>query len=44
MMQIEKAFAAPKPDAAEITTLVTGVMDKYNAIVSQVTREARAAK
>jgi len=44
MMQIEKAFAAAKPDAAEITTLVSGVMDKYNGIVSQVTREARAAK
>jgi hypothetical protein len=44
MMQVEKAFGTPKPDPAEITPLVSGIMDKYNAIVSQVTKEARAAK
>jgi hypothetical protein len=44
MMKIEQSFASAKPDTAELTTLVAGVMDKYNGIVSQVTREARAAK
>ena len=44
MIQIEKAIGDAKPDTTALTTLVNGVMDKYNAIVSQVTREARTAK
>ena len=44
MIQIERAFMPKQPDSNEVTTLVSGVMDKYNAIVTQVTREARAAK
>jgi len=44
MIQIERAFMAKPPNNDEVTTLVSGVMDKYNAIVTQVTREARAAK
>ena len=33
-----------KPDVAQATALVQAVMTKYNEIVAQVTREARAAK
>ena len=31
-----------KPDADQVTTLVSGVMDKYNSIVAQVAKEAAA--
>jgi hypothetical protein len=33
-----------KPDVAQATALVQGVMAKYKEIVAQVTREARARK
>jgi hypothetical protein len=29
------------PDADRVTSLVSGIMDEYNKIVTQVTREAR---
>jgi hypothetical protein len=44
MMKVEQALAAPSPNTDEISALVTGIMDSYNAIVSQVTREARGAQ
>ena len=44
MIDIERAIMPDKPDVAQATALVQGVMTKYNEIVAQVTREARAAK
>ena len=41
MTQIGLALKAAMPDAAKVQTLVGGVMDEYNKIVAQVTREAR---
>ena len=42
MIDIERALMPDKPDAAQASTLVSGVMDKYNAIVTEMTREARS--
>ena len=42
MVDIERALMAAKPDPDQVTTLVSGVMDKYNAIVAQVAKEAAA--
>jgi hypothetical protein len=44
MIDIERAIMPDKPDVAQATALVQAVMTKYNEIVAQVTREARAAK
>ena len=44
MIQIEKALMPAQPDADAVIGLVSGVMDRYNAIVAQVTKEARSAK
>ena len=44
MIDIERAIMPDKPDVAQATALVQGVMTKYNEIVAQITREARAAK
>lgn len=44
MIQIEQALAASAPSPDTVIPLVSGVMDRYNAIVAQVTREARDAK
>ena len=44
MIDIERALMPDKPDVAQATALVQAVMTKYNEIVAQVTREARAAK
>lgn len=44
MISIEQAFMPAKPDTDVIIGLVSGVMDRYNAIVAQVTKEARSAK
>jgi septation ring formation regulator EzrA len=41
MTQIGLALKAAMPDAAKVQTLVGGVMDQYNKIVAEVTREAR---
>ena len=42
MVQIEKALLeTDKPDLGEVATLVSGVMTQYNAVVSDVQREAR---
>jgi hypothetical protein len=35
------ALKPPMPDVDRVTSLVSGIMDEYNKIVAQVTREAR---
>ncbi|MGD0907061.1 MAG: hypothetical protein ABSA96_05740 [Candidatus Acidiferrales bacterium] len=42
MIQIESALKPDKPDVDQVTTLVKGVMDKYNAVVGDITKDARA--
>jgi hypothetical protein len=42
MIQIERALMPDKPNVDEANTLVSGVMDKYNAIVAEITKEARS--
>jgi hypothetical protein len=44
MIQIEKAFMPARPDVDQVITLVSGVTDQYNAIVAQVTKDARSPK
>ena len=44
MIDIEKSLMPDKPDVAQATALVQAVMTKYNEIVAQITRDARAAK
>jgi tetratricopeptide (TPR) repeat protein len=39
--KIAQALKPASPNIDQVTTLVSGVMDKYNAVVGQVTREAR---
>jgi hypothetical protein len=41
MIQIEQALMPAKPDVDQVTALVKGVMDKYNAVVADVTKDAR---
>jgi hypothetical protein len=38
---LQEALKPASPDVNQVTTLVSGVMDKYNAVVTQVMREAR---
>jgi septation ring formation regulator EzrA len=42
MTNIGLALKQATPDAAKVQTLVSAVMDEYNKIVAQVSREARA--
>jgi hypothetical protein len=42
MIEIEKALMPEKPDVAAATALVNGVMAKYNATVTELTKEARS--
>jgi hypothetical protein len=44
MISIEQALMPAKPDIDAVIGLVSGVTDRYNAIVAQVTKEARSAK
>jgi len=45
MVQIERALLEPdKPDIAAVTALVSGVMNQYNAVVTEVQKEARSAQ
>jgi hypothetical protein len=41
MTNIGLALKPAAPDVNKVQTLVSGVMDDYNKIVQQVTREAR---
>jgi len=40
MIKIEQALMADKPDAAQVTALVNGVMGQYNGALAQVAKEA----
>jgi hypothetical protein len=42
MIQIENALMPAKPDADKVTALVKDVMDKYNAVVADITKDARS--
>jgi len=42
MIQVESALKPEKPDADQVTGLVKGIMDKYNAVVADITKDARA--
>ena len=42
MIEIEKTLMPEKPDVAEVTALVNGVMAKYNANLAEVVKEARS--
>jgi hypothetical protein len=42
MIEIEKALMPEKPDVAQATALVNGVMAKYNANLAEIVKEARS--
>jgi hypothetical protein len=45
MVQIEQALLmSDPPDVAAVTSLVAGVMNQYNAVVTEVQKEARSAQ
>jgi hypothetical protein len=44
MIEIEKALMPDKPDVAQATGLVNDVMNRYNAILGDIAKEARARK
>jgi hypothetical protein len=45
MVQIEQALLmSDQPDVAAVTSLVGGVMNQYNAVVTEVQKEARSAQ
>jgi hypothetical protein len=44
MIQIEQALMPDKPDVDQTTALVKDVMDKYNAVVADITKDARTPK
>ena len=44
MISIETALMPAKPDADAVIGLVSDVMGRYNAVVAEVTKEARSAK
>jgi len=42
MIEIERALMPAMPNVDQVSALVSAVMDKYNAIVAEITREARS--
>ena len=44
MIEIEKALMPEKPDVAHATALVNSVMGRYNAILAEIAKEARARR
>ena len=44
MVQVDSALMPDKPDVTQVTGLVNDIMTKYNAIVGEITRDARAPK
>jgi hypothetical protein len=44
MIQIDRALMPNNPEVDQVVALVTSVMDQYNSVVTQVTREARNPK
>jgi len=43
MIEIEDALMPDKPDVAKATALVNDVMTRYNAVLAEIAKEARAA-
>jgi hypothetical protein len=45
MVQIDQALLTPdQPDVTAVTGLVAGVMNQYNAVVTEVQKQARSAR
>ena len=44
MVDVEKALMPAQPNVDNVVTLVAAIMDKYNQVVAQITKEARSAK
>jgi hypothetical protein len=44
MIEMEKALMPDKPDAVQVTALVNDIMNRYNAVVAEISKEARAAR
>ncbi|MEA2906160.1 MAG: hypothetical protein QOI12_3547 [Alphaproteobacteria bacterium] len=44
MIEIDQALMPEKPDVAQVTALVNAVTDRYNAILADIAKEARAAR
>jgi hypothetical protein len=44
MIEVEKALMPAQPNVDNLITLVAGIMDRYNQIVAQITKEARGAR
>jgi hypothetical protein len=44
MTQIETALKPAKPNADEVATMVTGVMEKYNAVLATIANDAKKAQ
>jgi hypothetical protein len=44
MIEIEQALMPEKPDVAQVNTLVNGILTRYNAVVAEIAKEARAAR
>ena len=44
MIDIEKALMPDKPDVTQATALVNDVMTRYNAVLAEIAKEARARK
>jgi hypothetical protein len=44
MIEIEKALMPDKPDVAQVTAVVSDIMNRYNAVVAEIAKEARAAR
>jgi hypothetical protein len=42
MAEIDRALKPEKPDVDQVSTLVTRVMDKYNAVVTEIMKDARS--
>jgi hypothetical protein len=40
--ELMSALKADKPDTAQATSLAAGVMEKYNAVVAEITKDARS--
>jgi hypothetical protein len=40
--ELMSALKADKPDTAQATSLAAGVMEKYNAVVTEITKDARS--
>ena len=44
MIEIEDVLMPEKPDVAKATALVNDVMTRYNAVLGEIAKEARAAR